>query len=148
MYVATGCVSCHTMQGIGGNVGPDLTQLGTRFSPEDILESIIEPSQVISSQYSATVFYLDNGQSVVGRLIKEDEQEYHISQNPFAPDIIRKIPKDQVTDTKISQVSMMPPGLINRLNEEELKDLLAYLISGGDPNHEVFSEATEEKTAQ
>jgi len=138
MYTATICVSCHTMHGSGGISGPDLSQLGTRFSPDDILTSIIDPSKVISDQYAATILSLKNGQSMVGNVIDQDEQVYRISQNPFAPDEIREVAKDQVTGKKLSNISSMPPGLINRLNEDELKDLLAYLISGGNPEHSIY----------
>ena len=104
-----------------------------------MLESIINPSNVISDQYNSIVFSLSNGQSVVGRLVDEDETSYRISQNPFATEEIRVIPKDQVTDKKYSTISSMPGGMINMLNEDELKDLLAYLIAGGNQEHEIFS---------
>lgn len=138
MYQATLCQSCHAMRGEGGAVGPDLTQLGTRFSPRDILDATINPSAEISDQYEATVFVMNDESTVVGRLITEENGVYHVSQNPFAPNDLREIPKSQVKSTKVSDVSVMLPGLINRLNEEELKDLMAYLISGGNPEHEVF----------
>lgn len=138
MYAATLCQSCHTMQGEGGIVGPDLTQLGTRFSTKDILESTINPNAVISDQYASTIFYLSDGSSVLGKLTNEDKDKYYISQNPFDPQNVREIPKKDVTSKKLSEVSIMMPGLINRLNEEELKDLMAYLISGGNPNHAVY----------
>ena len=139
MYAATLCKSCHAIGGEGGAVGPDLTQLGTRFTPKDILESIIAPSKVVSDQYAATVFYLKTGGSVLGRLINQDQQKYYISQNPFAPDMLREIQKKDVSRTRVSEISIMLPGLINRLNEEELKDLMAYLMSGGNKNNAVYS---------
>ena len=142
MYAATLCQSCHSMQGEGGVIGPDLTQLGSRFSKKDILEATINPSQTISEQYHATVFELKEGGSIVGRLTDEDGANYYVSQNPFAPDQLRKIPKSTVAFTKNSDISIMLPGLINRLNEEELKDLMAYLISGGNENHPVFQNKT------
>jgi putative heme-binding domain-containing protein len=138
MYAATLCQSCHTMQGEGGVIGPDLTQLGTRFSPKDILVATIKPSETISDQYHATVLELKAGGSVVGKLNDEDAQNYYISQNPFSPDIIKTVPKNTVVLKKNAEVSIMMPGLINRLNEEELKDLMAYLISGGNADHAVF----------
>jgi putative heme-binding domain-containing protein len=138
MYAATMCLSCHSIQGEGGFVGPDLSQLGTRFTPKDILESTINPSAVISDQYAATTFYLKDGTSIMGKLTNEDKNTFFISQNPFAPDIIREIPKKEVTNKKMSDVSIMMPGMINRLNKEELKDLMAYLVSGGNPDHEVY----------
>ena len=141
MFTAATCASCHKMNGDGGNVGPDLSQLGTRFTAKDILESIIDPSKEISDQYAATNFNLKNGTTIVGRLIKEDNDKYYVSQNPFAPEDLKEVPKDQVVSTKLSKVSVMLPGMINRLNEEELKDLMAYLMSGGDKNNKVFSGA-------
>ena len=127
------------MKGEGGVAGPDLTQLGTRFSTKDILEAIIDPNKTISDQYGSTVFYLKDGGSVVGRLIKEEGDHYVISQNPFAPQIVRDIPKTDVARTRVSDVSPMMPGLINRLNSEELKDLIAYLVAGGDQNNAVYT---------
>ncbi|GMQ25041.1 hypothetical protein Aoki45_17230 [Algoriphagus sp. oki45] len=146
MYAATLCQSCHTMQGEGGAIGPDLTQLGTRFSPKDILVATINPSETISDQYHATVLELKDGGSIVGKLNDEDDQNYYISQNPFAPNDIKTIAKSSVVLKKNAEVSIMMPGLINRLNEEELKDLMAYLISSGNPDHEVFqNKATAQK---
>jgi putative heme-binding domain-containing protein len=138
MYVATLCQSCHAMQGEGGVIGPDLSQLGTRYSPKDILNATINPSDEISEQYEATILELKTGGSVVGRLTNEDNSNYYVSQNPFAPQVIRTVAKAEVKSTKASEVSTMLPGMINRLNDEELKDLMAYLISGGNPNHEVY----------
>ena len=138
MYDATRCSSCHIMRGEGGIIGPDLTQLGTRFTPKDMLEAIIEPNKTVSDQYAATVFTMKDGSSVLGRLTNEDDNTYFISQNPFAPDVIREIPKADVVNTKYSYISVMYPGLINRLNEEELQDLIAYLMAGGNKDHEVY----------
>ncbi len=138
MYAATLCLSCHSMQGDGGIVGPDLTQLGSRFTAKDILEATIHPSDVISDQYAASVFYMKDGSSILGKLVNEDDEKYFVSQNPFDPLTLREIPKSEVNNKKLSEVSVMLPGLINRLNEEELKDLVAYLISGGNAEHEVY----------
>ena len=138
LYSAVLCRNCHSMQGEGGDIGPDLTQLGTRFSNKDMLEAIIYPDKTVSDQYASTIFTLKNGQSVVGRLVSEDKTSYAISQNPFAADQLRKIPKKDVVSRKYSTVSIMLPGLINSLNPDELKDLIAYLKSGGKPNSDVY----------
>lgn len=142
MYAATLCQSCHTMQGEGGAIGPDLSQLGTRFSPKDILVATINPSETISDQYHATVLELKAGGSIVGKLNDEDAQNYYISQNPFAPNDIKTVAKSTVVLKKNAEVSIMMGGLINRLNEEELKDLMAYLISGGNADHPVYKQPT------
>jgi putative heme-binding domain-containing protein len=138
MYAATLCSSCHSMRGEGGAVGPDLTQVGTRFSAKDILEHTLDPNKEISDQYAATVFTLKDGSSIVGRLINEEDGKYFVSQNPFMPQLLREVSKADVVSTKRSTVSLMLPGLLGRLNDEEIKDIVAYLVAGGNPEHEVY----------
>jgi putative heme-binding domain-containing protein len=138
MFVAGRCASCHAMRGEGGAIGPDLTQLGTRFSSKDMLEAIIDPNKTVSDQYAATVFTMKDGSSILGRLINESETSYSISQNPFAPETLREIPKANVVSSKYSYISVMYPGLINRMNEDEVKDLIAYLMAGGDEKSDVY----------
>lgn len=139
MFAASLCIQCHMMKGEGGIIGPDLTQVGTRFTYKDMLESIIEPSKSISDQYGSTIFYLKEGGSIVGRLINQDKLSYTIAQNPFAPQVTREILKKGVIRTQMSDVSPMLSNLINNLNSNELKDLLAYLKSGGNKEAAVFT---------
>jgi len=141
MFAATLCASCHRIGGEGSDIGPDLSQLGTRFSTRDILVSIIEPSKEISDQFAATYFYMKDGSSVVGRVINQDKDKYYISQNPFAPGQKREILKTNVSRVSISDApSIMFPRLINSLNPEELRNLMAYLIAGGKKDHEVYKQ--------
>ena len=138
MYAATTCKACHSMRGEGGATGPDLTQLGTRFSAKDMLEAIVDPNKTVSDQYAATQFTLKNGNSIVGRLVNEDKLAYYVSQNPYAPETLEKVLKKNVASSKLSNVSIMFQGLINSLNEEEFKDLMAYLMSGGNEKNAMF----------
>ncbi len=138
LFNAVLCSQCHTMNGEGGAVGPDLSQLGTRFSAHDILESIIEPSKVISDQFAATNFFMKDGSSIIARLKNEDKDKYYVIQNPFTPQTVREIPKSEVSRASISEApSIMYPGLINPLNPEELKNLMAYLMSAGNNKNNV-----------
>ena len=139
MFAASLCRTCHQLRGEGGVAGPDLTQLGNRFSNKDMLEAIISPNKTISDQYGSTVFFLKTGGSVLGRLIRQDNEKYYISQNPFDTQTIKVILKMNVVRTRVSEVSPMLPGMINGLNPDELKDLMAYLKSGGNPDHPVYS---------
>jgi putative heme-binding domain-containing protein len=138
LFISSLCAACHTMSDFGGVSGPNLTQLGTRFSYRDMLEAIIEPNKTISDQYGATVFFMNDGSSVVGRLVSDDKDNYQVSQNPFAPQQLREISKKNVARTMVSEVSPMLPGMVNNLNPEELKDLLAYLKSGGNSQDTIF----------
>ena len=126
------------MRGEGGATGPDLTQLGTRFSAKDMLEAIVDPNKAVSDQYAATQFTLKNGNSIVGRLVNEDKLAYYVSQNPYSPETLEKVLKKNVASTKLSNVSIMFQGLINSLNEEEYKDLMAYLMAGGNEKNAMF----------
>ena len=145
MYAAVTCKMCHSMKGEGGAIGPDLTQLGTRFTSKDMLEAIILPDKTVSDQYAATHYSLKNGSSIVGRLINEDKMAYYISQNPYAPNVLEKVLKKNVISSKPSAASIMFGGLINSLNEEELKDLMAYLMAGGNEGNAMFAPKKEGK---
>jgi putative heme-binding domain-containing protein len=147
LFSAALCSTCHSMKGeAGGAVGPDLSQLGTRFSDRDILESIILPSKVISDQYAATDFHMKDGTTITGRLKNEENGKYYVSMNPFSSQTLQVVQKKDVVSTNLSNVSIMFPGTINRLNKEELKDLLAFLKSGGNKNHEVYKPKANKAT--
>lgn len=137
-FKASLCVACHSVNGTGGNSGPELTQVGTRFSVSDIAEAMIDPSATVSDRYINTNYHLKNGKVVTGRVVEETERDLIISTNAFSPDLTTNIRKDQIVKEEESEHSSMPAGLINRLNEQELSDLLAYLISGGDKNNKVY----------
>ncbi|MEM7371669.1 MAG: c-type cytochrome [Bacteroidota bacterium] len=138
MFAATLCASCHTMRGEGNPIGPDLTQIGTRFSVYDLALAMTSPSVEISDQYAYTAFTLSDGSLRVGRVVEEDESIIRICANPYTPDQLTDIAVSDVSKREPSKVSPMPPGLIYSLNEEELLDLIAYLIAGGDAEHEYF----------
>ncbi|WP_181938092.1 MULTISPECIES: c-type cytochrome [unclassified Arenibacter] len=139
-YKASLCVGCHSVKGVGGNSGPELTQLGTRFTISDMAEAIIDPSGTISDRYRFTEYHLPEGRVVTGKLVKETKSELIIGTNAFSPDLTTIIKKKDILKEEESPISPMPPGLINRLNEKELSDLLAFLISGGDKNHKIYNE--------
>jgi len=138
MFAAGKCVVCHRFQGTGGFCGPDLGSIGSRFSVADIIKSICEPSQTISEQYQASVVTRQDGSLVFGRVIYKDEKELAIASDPYDFSDLTIVPNDDVKDIELSHVSMMPPGTILMMGEEELHDLMAYLLSGGDKRHAVF----------
>ncbi|TLV02958.1 c-type cytochrome [Dyadobacter luticola] len=145
IFSAVLCSRCHMIQGEGSDIGPDLTQLANRFTAKDMLESIITPDKAVSDQYASTIYTLNNGESVLGRQMNEDANFYYIAQNPFDQKTIKKVSKKTVTSTKISPVSIMLPGLINGLNPKELRDLIAYLSSGGSKNSPIYTEGKAQK---
>ena len=137
-FQALMCSSCHAINGVGGNVGPDLTQAGTRFSDRDILMALLYPSRDITDQYGATLYTMKDGSSKIGRSLRTTDYAVYIATNPFDLSQETELAKSDIASSEPSPVSLMPGGLINRLNEEELLDLMAYLKSGGNAEHEAY----------
>jgi putative heme-binding domain-containing protein len=138
MYASTLCASCHKMKGEGGNIGPDLTGAGQRYTLTDLMDNIIEPSKVISDQYGTDQLELKDGSTVVGRVIVEENGKTFVMTSALAPDALTTLDTAQIKSRKPFNVSMMPAGLINALNKDELLDLVAYLQSGGNPADKAF----------
>ncbi len=138
MFTATACLVCHRFGTEGGGVGPDLSGAGSRYSIRDLLDNIINPSAVISDQFGTEQIERTDGDPIVGRVVGEANGELQIMANPFAPDEKVAVKASAVKSRKPFNVSMMPPGLINSLNPEELQDLLAYILSGGNADDAMF----------
>ena len=111
----------------GGVVGPDLTTAGHRFSAKDLLTAIIEPSKEISDQYEATIFQMEDGQLITGRVANLAGDEYWVQSDMNDPSNFTKIKVDEIEGMAPSKVSMMPSGLLDTLEKEEIYDLLLYL---------------------
>ena len=138
MFSAGKCIACHRIQGGGGYSGPDLGSVGNRYSVKDILTAIVDPNDSISEQYQASNVALKDGTSMYGRLLHKTDKEVALAPSAFSPDIVNKVPLEKVKGISPSNQSMMPPGMINGMNKDELLDLIAYLISGGDSKHPAF----------
>lgn len=138
MFLAAQCIVCHRFDAEGGSGGPDLTGVAGRFGVRDLLESIIEPSKVISDQYQGMVLRTRDGQVLSGRVVGEKDGKLQIAPDLLKPDQIVEIPKSAVEESRVSTVSLMPTGLLNPLNADEVLDLVAYLLSAGNPEHPAF----------
>jgi putative heme-binding domain-containing protein len=137
-YAAARCVVCHRFGGDGGATGPDLSQVAGRFSFKDLTESITEPSKVISDQYKASTIRTAAGKTIIGRVVSEVNGKYTIVTDPEDSTKVVELKKEDIEDIKPSNISLMPEKLLNDLNENEVLDLLAYLLSRGDPGHPMF----------
>ncbi len=138
-YQAAMCVLCHRMRGEGGAAGPDLTQAHTKFSSYEMLFALYSPNDEISDQYANTLFHLADGKKIAGRIKTEEGDSIALMPNPFNEAYTVKLAKNQVVKRELSPISPMPSGLLNRLNEQEVLDLFAYLTSGGDASHAVYT---------
>lgn len=132
MFTATACFKCHRFAGDGGIVGPDLTAVARRYNAQTMLESLLEPSKVVSDQYEATVFVLDSGKQVIGRVVNLNGDRLMVSENMLDPGKMTNVLRSEIEETFVSKTSMMPNGLLNNLTKDEVLDLIAYLQAGGE----------------
>lgn len=130
LFAATQCFACHRFANEGGAVGPDLTGVAGRFSPRDLLESLIVPSKTISDQYQAVVIATSDGQVITGRIVNLNNDNLSINTNMLDPNAQVSVDRKHIDEIKPSPVSMMPEGLLNTLHREEVLDLVAFLLSG------------------
>ena len=138
MFSAGLCIACHRFGDEGGGVGPDLTNLAKRSDYKSMLESTIHPNMVVSNQFEQHELTMKDGSLVIGKIVSEEKDHYSLVQSGLQPMTFTKVEISKVASKKGSKISMMPGGLINSMNADELKDLIAYFISAGDPKHKVF----------
>lgn len=138
LFAAGQCFACHRFAGEGGAVGPDLTGLAGRFSPRDILESIVHPSKTISDQYGSVRIITLDGRVVVGRIVNLSGDSYRVQTNMLDPGALTNVDRTQIDEIEPSPISMMPEGLLDTMTAEEIKDLMAYLLSRGDSQAKYF----------
>jgi len=131
------CIMCHRFGKSGGSVGPELAAVSSRLATHDILESILEPSKVVSEQYQNIVLTTKDGDVITGRLIEEDDKKLVLMTDPIHPNHV-DISKADVLSRRASKISPMPDGLVNAMSEDDIWDLIAYLESGGKRTYAAF----------
>ncbi|MBM4070305.1 MAG: c-type cytochrome [Planctomycetes bacterium] len=120
------CMKCHTIRGEGGQVGPDLSVIGSKASRENLLESILYPSRAVADQYVNWVVETRSGKSYTG-LIVEDGPEQILLRDVNAKD--HRIARKDIETRMKSPVSLMPENLLQHMREEDLADIVEYLYS-------------------
>ena len=131
MFAAVGCFTCHRVANEGGVLAPDLTAVSGRFGIRDLIEAVVEPSKAISDQYGTTTVTLLSGESLTGRIVNLTGDQLHLSENLYNPADVKRFDAADVVSVEPSDVSLMPEGMINVLEADEILDLLAWLLSGG-----------------
>lgn len=138
LFAEANCFACHRFDGEGGSLGPDLTGASGRFSTRDLLESVVEPSKVISDQYAAVTISTTDGQIVTGRIMNLNGDGIMLNTNMLDPDAIKNVNRKRIDTMETSKVSMMPAALLDGFDEDEIADLMAFLLSRGDRNNKMF----------
>lgn len=127
------CARCHRAGARGPAVGPDLTHVGGRFSPADLLASILTPSKVVAENYRSVQVRTADGRTLVGRVLLEGDyrsEKLRLATQPLRPAEFVELDKKQIEEVRESAISPMPEGLLDGFQAEEILDLLAFLQSG------------------
>jgi putative heme-binding domain-containing protein len=117
------CSTCHMLHGEGGKIGPDLTG-SNRANMTYLMSNILNPSGDVQEDYKLVVITTQDGRTYSGNIIAENDRNITlrvVGQEPIS------INKSQIRTRDVSEKSMMPEGLLNNLNDEEVLDLIAYL---------------------
>jgi putative heme-binding domain-containing protein len=138
MFGAAACFACHRFGNEGGMTGPDLTGAGGRYSPHDLLDQILNPSKEINEQFVPTIVTKNDGQTITGAIVNLNGDYVVVNEDPSDPNQRVTLDRKEVKSIEHSKVSTMPPMLLSRLNKDEILDLLAYVLSGGNPEHDMF----------
>ena len=118
------CATCHMLFGEGEKIGPDITG-SNRANLDYILETAIDPSAVVGKDYQMSVIALSDGRVVTGLIQRETNSALTVRT---ANDTVI-IAKDDIESRKLSKMSLMPDGLFDRMEKDEVRDLVAYLAS-------------------
>jgi putative heme-binding domain-containing protein len=121
-----GCVKCHAVEGKGGNVGPDLAGLAAKYDRAEIITSVLEPSKRIATGYQPVLIATTHGKVLTG-LVREETAD-HLDLVDADGKVMR-VKKADVEERRVSDVSIMPVGLVDTLRPEEFADLISYLLS-------------------
>lgn len=117
------CLRCHKLNGIGGDVGPDLAGVGSRLNREQLLESMVLPNARMTPGYENLLITLKGGQSHAGFLRKEDAEHVYIESPEDGP---LKIPKAEIQTLDLG-LSSMPADITNMLSKRDLRNLVEFL---------------------
>jgi putative heme-binding domain-containing protein len=123
---ATSCKSCHKVHDQGTALGPDLSEIGTKYAPRDLLVHLLEPSRFIDPKFVTYVVETRDGLVISGLLIEQADAEVVLKT---AQNEERRIPTDDVETIVPQQKSLMPDLLLRDLTPLQAADLLAFLSS-------------------
>jgi putative heme-binding domain-containing protein len=119
-----GCAQCHRVRGEGGDIGPDLSDVGGKFGREHLIESVLEPSRQIVEGYRQTIIATADGRLFKGLVKSETETELVVCDAELHTRTIRKV---DIEERKFVDTSIMSEGLAAKLSQPQFADLIGYL---------------------
>ncbi|MDB5390834.1 MAG: Cytochrome c, partial [Planctomycetaceae bacterium] len=121
---SAGCYKCHTVDGRGGRVGPDLTTIARTMDRTKLIQSILEPSREISPQFTSWNFELTSGQVLQGLLVSEESEKIKVAT---ADGKMHDLTLKEIESRAPQSLSLMPEKLYDQLTMQEFLDLIAFL---------------------
>lgn len=130
LFTATGkaaaCTACHFINGVGRDFGPDLSKIGARLTPAQIIESLLSPSKVIAQGFQPVVLTLTDGSVQTGFLVKRDGDSVLLK---VITGQTMTLKKSMVKSEQTLAASLMPEGLLQGFTAQEAADLVQFLSS-------------------
>jgi putative heme-binding domain-containing protein len=119
------CAVCHSIDGAGGNVGPQLNGIGTR-GLERLCEDVLDPNRNVDRAFRSTILVLNDG-DVVSGLYRRDEGELVVLAESTGKEL--SIPRKNVTSRRESDTSLMPENFGEIITPDDFNNLLVFLLS-------------------
>ena len=136
LFTSLQCGACHQVGDVGVAYGPDLTGVGSRFSPRDLLIASIDPARDLSDQYAGVLVRTRNDELLLGLPIARTDSSLAIAPDPRGGVLKVEVPIEEIVSEE--PASPMPAGLLDTASMDEVLDLLAYLRSAGNPEDPAF----------
>ncbi|MCA9139676.1 MAG: hypothetical protein KDB00_23050, partial [Planctomycetales bacterium] len=122
------CLSCHRIGRHGGQVGPDLTEIGKQRKPTELVESVLWPKRHIKPEYVGHLVIDQSGQTYQGYLVSKDDKVV-VLRDP-ATNQHTQIPADEI-EMQREVGTLMPDNLTGAMSDEQLSGLLRFLFTLG-----------------
>jgi putative heme-binding domain-containing protein len=127
LFATTGtCAKCHKVRGEGKDVGPDLSEIGSKLSKEALYLSILDPSAGISFDYETWLVRTFDGTVISGIIVSRTDEGLELKT---AEAIVHKLAHDDVESLQKQPISLMPADLQKQLSAEDLIDIVEYLTT-------------------
>jgi len=127
LFVTTGtCAKCHKVKGEGKDVGPDLSEIGSKLSQEAMYVSILDPSAGVSVNYETWLARTLDGTTLSGVLVSQTDDAIELKT---AEAIVHKLKRDDLDGLKKQTISLMPADLQKQLKAQDLVDIIEYLTT-------------------
>jgi len=121
VFAKATCAACHDG---GGAVGPSLVGVGKRFGRDDLLTSILQPSKDVSPRYRPTRITTSDGKAYIGMVVYEATDGVILQTGA---DTTVRVAGSAIESKRTLDTSLMPAGLLDKLSDRDIADLIAYL---------------------